>query len=263
MAKKMTDEVAYYYYDMHPTEEDLMGETEDHSTLVYYLRGVLTMLFAGQRCSVYYNLNFYYTANRKEYPVAPDIAVIRGVKVGRVRSWRIGKTGPAPHVVLEIASQETWDKDLEEKPSKYAVMGVEEYFAYDPKEPVLLRDGRRLFGWRLDRATRSMRELPLDPQGRLWSRHLESFLVPDGGYLRLYDSTGQLRLTQAEAQALQAETEKQRADVEAEARRTAMRRANAEKRRADAEAEARRAEKQRADALAEKLRSLGIDPDQI
>ncbi|MBV9709068.1 MAG: Uma2 family endonuclease [Chloroflexi bacterium] len=222
MAKDMTDEVAYYYYDMHPTEEDLMGETEDHSTLIYYLRGVLTMLFAGQhRSRVYYNLNFYQTAYRKEHPVAPDIAVIRGVKVGRVRSWRVGKTGPAPHVVIEITSQETWNKDLEEKPSKYAAMGVEEYFAYDPKEPVLRRDGRRLFGWRLDRATHSMCELPLDPQGRLWSLHLESFLVPDGTYLRLYDSTGQLRLTQAET------------------------------------------EKQRADALAEKLRSLGIDPDQL
>ncbi|MBV9691230.1 MAG: Uma2 family endonuclease [Ktedonobacteraceae bacterium] len=221
MAKKMTDEGAYYYYDLHPTAEDLVEETEDHSTLIYYLRGVLTVLFAGQRCRVYYNLNFYQTANRKEYPVAPDIAVIKGVEVGRVRSWRVGKTGPAPHVVLEIASQETWDKDLEEKPSKYAAMGVEEYFAYDPNEPTLLRDGRRLFGWRLDRATRTMHALPIDAQGRLWSLHLESYLVPDGAYLRLYDSAGQLRPTQAET------------------------------------------EKRRADALAEKLRSLGIDPDQI
>jgi len=161
--------------------------------------------------------------------------VIRGVKVGRVRSWRVGKTGPAPHVVIEIASQETWNKDLQEKPVKYAAMGVEEYFAYDPNEPVLLRDGRRLFGWRLDRATRSMRELPLDPQGRLWSLHLESYLVSDGAYLRLYDSTGQLRLTQGELETQRADMEAQRAD----------------------------AGERRADALAEKLRSLGIDPDQI
>ncbi|MBV9689984.1 MAG: Uma2 family endonuclease [Ktedonobacteraceae bacterium] len=235
MTKHMTDEGAYYYYDLHPTEEDLMGETEDHSTLIYYLRGVLTMLFADRRCRVYYHLNFYQTANRKEYPVAPDIAVIRGVEVGHVRSWRVGKTGPAPHVVVEIASQETWSKDLEEKPIKYAVMGVEEYFAYDPNEPVLRRDGHRLFGWRLDRATRTMSALPLDPEGRLWSMHLESYLVPDGACLRLYDSTGQLRLTQDEAQTLQTQTEKQRAE----------------------------AEKRRADALAEKLRSLGIDPNQI
>ncbi|MBV9690256.1 MAG: Uma2 family endonuclease [Ktedonobacteraceae bacterium] len=243
MAERLRhDEGAYYYYDLHPTEEDLMGETEDHSTLVYYLRGVLSMLFAGQRSRLYYNLNFYQTAYRKEYPVAPDIAVIKGVEVGRVRSWRVGKTGPAPHVVIEIASEETWSIDLQEKPIKYAAMGVEEYFAYDPNEPVLRRDGRRLFGWRLDRASRSMHALPLDSEGRLWSMHLESFLVPDDADLRLYDSTEHLRLTQDEAQALQTETQKQRAD---------------------AEAEARRAEKQRADALAEKLRSLGIDPDQI
>jgi hypothetical protein len=127
-------------------------------------------------------------------------------------------------VVLEIASQETWHKDLTEKPSKYAVMGVEEYFAYDPNEPALLRGGRRLFGWRLDHASRLMRQLPLEPDGRLWSRHLESFLVPDYAYLRLYDRTRHLRLTGA-----------QRAGIE----------------------------KRRADALAEKLRSLGIDPDQI
>ncbi|MBV9020020.1 MAG: Uma2 family endonuclease [Ktedonobacteraceae bacterium] len=156
--------------------------------------------------------------------MAPDIAVIKGVDFRRVRSWRVGQTGPAPQVVLEIASQETWHKDLSEKPSKYAVMGVEEYFAYDPNEPPLRRGGRRLFGWQMDGASRIMRQLPLEPDGRLWSQHLESYLVPDHAYLRLYDHTGQLRLTGAQ-------------------------RAGAEKRRAN--------------ALAEKLRSLGIDPDQI
>ena len=57
---------------------------------------------------------------------------------------------------------------------------------------------------------------------------MESFLVPDYADLRLYDRNGQLRLTRAEA-----------------------------------EAEVRRAETRRANALAEKLPSLGIDPDQI
>ncbi|MBV9690161.1 MAG: Uma2 family endonuclease [Ktedonobacteraceae bacterium] len=220
MTERLEHEIAYYY-DFHPTEEDLMGETVVHDVLGRYLTDVLTALFDGQMCAVYHNLNFYYTPNWKEHPLAPDIAVIKGVDFRYVRSWRVGKTGPAPQVVLEVASEETWKKDLDEKPMKYALIGVQEYFAYDPNEQPLLRDGQRLFGWRLDRATRSMRALPLDPQGRLWSLHLESFLVPDKKYLRLYDSNGQLRLTQAEA------------------------------------------EKQRADALAEKLRSLGMDPDQI
>ncbi len=249
------DEIGYYY-DTHPTEEDLMGETAVHGALIRYLMEVLLWLFDEQCCAVHENLNFYHTGYWKEHPVAPDIALIKGVDFWYARSWHVGETGPAPQVVLEIASQETWDKDLTEKPSKYAVMGVEEYFAYDPNQRPLLRNGRRLFGWRLDRVSRSMYQLPLDRDGHLWSFHLESFLVPDRAYLRLYDRAGRLRLTRAEA-------EKQRADAEAEARR-------AETRRADAEAEARRAETRRADAgerrakaLAEKLRSLGIDPDQV
>jgi len=124
---------------------------------------------------------------------------------------------------LEIGAEETWNKDVDEKPMQYMLVGVEEYFAYDPSEPPLRRDGRRLFGWRLDRATGTIHELPLDSQGRLWRLHLESLLVPDDHYLRLYDGNGngQFCLTPAEA------------------------------------------EKRRNKALAEKLRSLGIDPDQI
>ncbi len=214
MATPFEDEVAYYY-DFHPTEEDLMGETSVHSYLVRYLMEVLTWQFRGQRCAIYENLNFYQTANPKEYPLAPDIAAIKGVDFRDVRSWRVGKTGPAPQVVFEIASEETWQKDLEEKPLKYGLMGVREYFAYDPNERPLSRETtRRLFGWQRDKGRGEMRAIPVRADGCLWSQHLESLLVPDTKYLRLYDNAGQLRLTQAEA-------------------------------------------------LAEKLRSLGIDPDQL
>ena len=220
MAKNMQDEVAYYY-DFHPTEEDLMGEPSVHTDLVHYLAEVLKWLFRGQPRAVYENLNFYQTVNPKECPLVPDVAVINGVNFRHLRSWRVGTTGPAPQVVLEVASQGTWDKDLDEKPMKYALMGVKEYFAYDPNPRPLRRDGRRLFGWQLDKEKQNMREMPMGPTGHLWSLHLESFLVPETQLLCLYDSNGHLRLTRAEAM------------------------------------------EQRADALAEKLRSLGIDPDQI
>ena len=59
--------------------------------------------------------------------------------------------------------------------------------------------------------------------------------MPDVANLRLYDHAGQLRLTHAEAEAQRADAAFQRAETEA----------------------------RRAQALAEKLRSLGIDPDQI
>ena len=84
--------------------------------------------------------------------------------------------------------------------------------------------------------------MSLLPNSSLWSVHLDSFLIPGGKFLYLSDHQGHRRLTQAQA-------EKRRADAEAQARQ-------AEQRRADAEA-------RRAAALAEKLRSLGIDPDQL
>jgi Uma2 family endonuclease len=221
MARHIEDEVKYYY-DSHSTEEDLMGETSFHADLVRYLMDVLTWLFQGRLYAIYENLNFYQTANPNEYPMAPDIAIIKGIPRRSSRSWRVGKSGPSPQVVSEIASEETWKKDLLEKPGKYARMGVQEYFAYDPHEfPLPASRNQRLFGWQLDQDSQTMREMPPDPNSALWSHHLQSWLVPDGATLRLYDYNGQMRLTHAEAAIQQAK------------------------------------------ALAEKLRSLGIDPDQV
>ena len=235
MARHIEDEVAYYY-DSHPTQEDLMGERSFHADLVTYLMDVLKWYYHGQLCALYENLNIYQTANPLEYPLAPDIAVFKGVSRRPIKSWRVGKSGLAPQVVFEIASEETWKKDLDEKPLRYARMGVQEYFAYDPHEPPLPRSAnRRLFGWRLDSGRQTIKEMSIGPNGSLWSPSLESRLVPDGATLRLYDRNGLMRLTRAEAEAQRANSAIQQAEAEA----------------------------RRAQALAEKLRSLGIDPDQL
>jgi Uma2 family endonuclease len=227
MAKYIENEVAYYY-DSHPTEEDLMGEVLIHRELIHYLADVLKWLFREQVCVVYENINVFQTSEEDEYPIAPDIAVIKDVESLDIISWRAGIYGPAPHVVFEIASDKTWRNDLREKPDEYAQMGVEEYFAYDPHVPTIRRKNpQRLFGWRLNRETNQMVAMPTGKDGRIWSSHLDSFLVPDEKYLRLYDRFGHLRLTGFEAQTIRAEMEAQRAN-----------------------------------ALAEKLRKLGIDPDQ-
>ena len=228
MAKEMQNEVVYRY-DLYPTEEDLMGDNSIHLDLMLYLLQVLRWFFHGQRCSVYANLNFYLTLDSGEYPLVPDVAVIKGVEYQDRQSWSIGITGPAPQVVFEIASPKTWDKDLEEKPRRYARMGVQEYFAYDPNPDIILKDNpQRLFGWRYNRSRGAMRAIPLHSDGRIGSMQLECFLGSEGKTLRLYDRYGNMLLTKEEA-----ETKR-------------------------AEAEARRAR-----ALAEKLRSLGIDPEQL
>ena len=214
MAQDLNNEVSYYY-DLHPIEEDLMGESVLHRTLTEYLGQLLKWLFYRQVCAVYANLNFYYRVNQREYPVAPDLAVLNGSPPQNIRSWRVGRSGSAPQVVFEIASPETWHNDLYLKPLTYARMGVQEYFAYDPHNLPLSRDAseklfglgveRQLFGWRLDPDTRLMRLMPVGPAGQLWSEHLESTLMPEPQWLRLYDRFGQLRLTKAEAEARRAE----------------------------------------------------------
>jgi len=228
MGKNLQNEVEYYY-DSHPTEEDLMGETSIHAELVRYLMLVLTWLFHGQRCAIYENLNFYQTPDPHEHPLAPDIAVIKGVEYQHLRSWKVGRRGPAPHVVFEIASDETWRKDVEEKPLLYEQMGVDEYFFYDPDDAAKWRRRRRkLMGWQLNRTTGKMEEMAADREGRLWSQQLESWLVPDGIHLRLSDTNNQRRLTGEEAAVQEKEVLAKKAE-----------------------------------ALIQKLRSLGVNPDEV
>ena len=106
---------------------------------------------------------------------------------------------------------------------------MQEYFAYDPTpSPLAPATRERLFGWRRDSLSGRMTPLGLNEDGFLWSEELASYLVPDEQLLRLTDRHRQLRLTEAEA-----------------------------------EAAARQAAERRAQALAEKLRSLGVDPDQL
>jgi Uma2 family endonuclease len=230
MVKHIEDEVQYYY-DTHPTEEDLMGEAIGHSKLVHYLIEVLRWHFRAEVCAICDNLNFYQTSDPYEFPIIPDIAVIKGVSLPsqKTKSWRVGKTGPAPHVVFEVASEETWERDIKEKPHSYARMGVQEYYLFDPNDPPFWKKRYpRLIGWHLDQKREEMVQMTADSQGRLWSPHLDSWLVPDGEYLRLYDRDNQRRLTEAEAEARRAEMYAKRAEL-----------------------------------LAEKLRALGVNPDEL
>lgn len=255
-----------------------MGETSLHATLIHYLSTVLSWLFREQACSIYENLNFYQTLNYREYPLAPDLAIIKGVPFEHVRSWTVGRTGPAPQVVFEILSEETWQKDVYEKPWKYARMGVQEYFAYDPYQPSISRaTARRLFGWRLDARGREMVTMTPDEQGWLWSEQLQRWLVPDGHHLRLYDREHRLCLTEAQAEAALKEQAARRAQealkLAEQAKRAeeeALKLAEGAARRTEEEARraqesTRRAEEvaRRAQVFAEKLRSLGINPDEV
>ncbi len=230
----------FHYYDRHPTKEDLMGESTAQSNLILYLLNILRWLYQAEGWFVVSNLNIYLRRRAHEYPLAPDVAVFKGIHIPnpgdrKLRSWRLYEAGRTPpQVVFEISSKETWREDLQDKPAKYAAIGVREYYAYDPNDPPYWPPARgRLRGWKLEDG--AMVEQPTDARGWLWSAELASWLAPDGALLRLYDQEGQLRLTEGEAE--RAAKEAERAAKEAE-----------------------RAAKEAAWA---KLRELGIDPQQL
>jgi Uma2 family endonuclease len=224
-------------------EEESMPESIVHAALIHYLVEVLTWLFRGQLCAICENFAFFPPPERPGLPVAPDIAVIKGVALRPLTSWYVGQTGPAPQVVFEVLSRETWKKDMEEKPLAYARLGVHEYFVYDPNPSPLSEATRhRLFGWRADPLLSRMTPLVPNADGSLWSEELASFLLADKQLLRLSDADHHLRLTGEEA--------------EAQARGAAEQHARAE-------AEARRAAEQQLRQLLEKLRSQNIDPERL
>jgi len=203
----------FHYYDSHPTKEDLMDKSAAQSRLIFYLLKVLEWMYRAEGWFVVSNLNIYRLRRRHEYPLAPDVSVFKGIVAAKpnartLRSRRLYEPGRIPpQVVFELASEETWREDLEEKPAKYAELGVREYYAYEPNDPPYWpTESGRLRGWWLENG--AMTEQPHDQQGRSWSAELESWLAPDGALLRLYDSDGQLRLTEGEAERAAKEAER-------------------------------------------------------
>lgn len=161
----------------------------------------------------------------------PDFFVVLGVLKRERKSWLVWEEGKGPDVVIELLSVSTASRDKTEKKQIYQNrLRVPEYFWFDPF-------GEELAGFALREGV--YEPLALDHQARLLSQQLGLALVRwEGTYqeietrwLRWATLEGTLLPTPQEV----AEQEKQRADHE----------------------------QQRAESLAERLRVLGVDPDQL
>ncbi len=234
----------------YPVEGDEVPASNEQFDLVVYLTDVIRELYYKERWHVMGDVCIRKV--RKSHPLCPDVAVCkvrftRSTKPRNLRTWKMWlRKRPAPAVVFEISSRNTWPQDiiLEEKPTKYQWLGVNEYFAYDPGIPPHWKDqdGRRLRGWRYTSGT--LEEIEPNEQGWLRSMELNSWLVPDEEYLLLYDLEGNQRPTQSEAA-------KQREEAEREGRLTAEQRAQAQFLAKEAERRAKEAER-RARLMAER-----------
>jgi Uma2 family endonuclease len=211
------------YRDEYIVEQDEMGDNATHDLLIRYLVRVLEWLYRVEQWMIGVNRNLYHEAlDNSQKLIVPDIAVFKGIYVSPedqpyISSWDMRKGDKkAPPLVIEISSENTYpgDIELDKKPRLYGLVGVREYFAYDPNRPRVWprRYNTRLLGCRYSEDGIPQAIVP-DERGRLWSEVLESWLVPDGRYLRLYDREGNLRLTEAEeeSKARQEESKARRA----------------------------------------------------
>ncbi len=132
------------------------------------------------------DLLIYYEKDNPDVSVAPDVFVVFGVPKYERRIYRIWEEGKSPDVVIEIASKNTWKKDIENI-ELYRSLGVREYFMFDPTgdyfDPVL--QGYRLDKKGLYKRIR-FRKLPGGIR-KLDSKLLGLELRLESGRLRVYD----------------------------------------------------------------------------
>ncbi|WP_013323218.1 Uma2 family endonuclease [Gloeothece verrucosa] len=109
---------------------------ESDATRDYLIYGVeaLSNYFQNQT-DVYVsgNLFIYYKKGSPSAVIAPDVFVVFGVEKKKRMSYKAWEeNSQLPQFILEITSKTTQENDEYDKPIKYAQLGVQEYFQYDP-----------------------------------------------------------------------------------------------------------------------------------
>jgi Uma2 family endonuclease len=173
-----------------------MGETDVHIDALIYLREALRDYFRDDpRMYVAGNMLLYYEEGNPTACVAPDVFAVQGVAKGERRTYRLWEEGQPPVVVFEITSRGSRLEDLGTKRAIHAMLGVWEYFLYDPLGEYLRPP---LQGYRLQEG--EYQRIPPGGEGRLASQALGLELRLENGRLRVFNpTTGERLLTPAEA----------------------------------------------------------------
>lgn len=204
---------------------DPMGESYFHAFLSQILVMCIEAHLRQTRFRCFADLNLYYSPTLPTLCVSPDLMVVAPTQpqTGDVTSYRVGRDGPVPELVIEILSPRTaTDRDLDAKLVLYASLGIAEYVLIDPAGRFL---PQRLLLKRLlpDGSWRDERDEDGGVSSQLGFRlHLEA-----DGLIGVYDTATGTRYIrpnegQAEAEARrQAEKEREQAEIarqQAEAR---------------------------------------------
>jgi Uma2 family endonuclease len=209
------------------------------------------------------NVALFYSFN--EPPIVPDMmlsldVVLTRLPKNRQRSYFVWELGKSPDAAVEIVSG-TDGEELGEELHIYERIGIPYYVVWDPR--MYLSDvALHCF---VRQGSKYEKNGPRFPQIGLgvteWRGEYETL---ETTWLRWCDAKGVVIPTggeRAKQEQKRAEQEKERAEAELRRAEHEQKRADQEKYKAEQEQKRAEQEKERADKLAEKLRSLGIDPE--
>ena len=158
-----------------------IAETDFHRILINELITLLER-FLENRQDVYVtgNIMFYYLEGVPDEVISPDVMVCFGVPKGERRTYKIWEENEVvPSVIFEIASRKTWGKDRNEKRELYELLGVQEYYIFNPEYPKRIP---ALLAYELKNG--KLETVPIE-MGRVKSKILNLEIVDTGETLRL------------------------------------------------------------------------------
>ncbi len=240
--------------DTKETTPDDMRQNREIREIIWLISTWLEDFYDGIDVFIDNETNICYDRRNLNVRIAPDVYLAFGVNPDKILERKLYLPWEAkkpPDLVLEVASDTTARNDVERKPAIYALIGVLEYWLFDPTGGALY--GKPLIGLRLVDGEYQPIELTREPDGILkgHSEVLGLSLCWDAGWPRIYDpSTGMYVETRqdlkASRRAAEAQLDEERAvRIATEVVRDAM----AEQR--DAERNARLAAEEQRDAMAE------------
>lgn len=266
IAPNILSEIDYPDSDGNPMSDN----TEQYRWIVI-IKENLEIMFADDPNVFIAGDLLWYPVRHTQKRVAPDVMVALRRPKGRRGSYKQWlEDNIAPQVAFEILSPSNKDRrgldSLEDKFDFYETYGVKEYYIYDPDDLIL--EGWQRFGDRLIKNPSMMDWVsPLLGIRFDWTTGQELVLSRPDGQRFLSSIELDHRLQQSKIQVWQeqqrAEQERKRAEFQRKRAEQESQRAEQESQRAEQESQRAEQESQRANRLAERLRALGIDPDNV
>lgn len=121
-------------YVEYPTSDGMpLGETDVHRNQILDLIHGLEMHYLDVP-DVYVsgNILMFYQEGEPRKHVSPDVLVALGCVKKERDFYQIWVEGKAPDFIIEVTSKSTRPDDLGSKKGLYALMGVRDYFIFDP-----------------------------------------------------------------------------------------------------------------------------------